>query len=72
MARGATLLLRAWGHANETRTKLRYTWHEFFKRFDVLLTPVAATAARTELNTGRPRWVEPPLPGVTPPSRRVP
>ena len=24
--------------------KLRYTWHEFFKRFDVLLTPVAATA----------------------------
>jgi amidase len=27
------------------RTKLRYNWHEFFKRFDVLLTPVAATAA---------------------------
>ena len=45
VARGATLLHRAWGNANETRTKLRYTWHEFFKRFDVLLTPVAATAA---------------------------
>jgi len=45
VARGATLLHRAWGGANETRTKLRYTWHEFFKRFDVLLTPVAATAA---------------------------
>jgi len=44
-ARGATLLHRAWGSANEARTKLRYAWHEFFKRFDVLLTPVAATAA---------------------------
>jgi amidase len=45
VARGATLLHRAWGSANESRTKLRYLWHEFFKRFDVLLTPVAATAA---------------------------
>src|SRR5215472_14676642 len=45
VARGATLLHRTWGNANEARTKLRYTWHEFFKRFDVLLTPVAATAA---------------------------
>jgi amidase len=45
VARGATLLHRTWGSANETRSKLRYTWHEFFKRFDVLLTPVAATAA---------------------------
>jgi amidase len=45
VARGATLLHRAWGNANETRTKLRYAWHEFFKHFDVLLTPVAATAA---------------------------
>jgi amidase len=45
IARGATLLHRAWGTANEARTKLRYIWREFFKRFDVLLTPVAATAA---------------------------
>jgi amidase len=45
VARGATLLHRAWGNANEARTTLRYTWHAFFKRFDVLLTPVAATAA---------------------------
>ena len=42
---GATLLHRAWGNANEARTKLRYAWHEFFRRFDGLLTPVAATAA---------------------------
>jgi amidase len=45
VARGATLLHRAWGSANEARTKLRYAWHEFFTRFDVLLTPVAATGA---------------------------
>src|SRR5215469_12356035 len=45
VARGATLMHRAWGSANEARTKLRYTWGEFFKHFDVLLTPVAATAA---------------------------
>ena len=45
VARGATLLHRAWGNANEARTKLRYAWREFFKHFDVLLTPVAATAA---------------------------
>jgi len=45
VARGATLLHRAWGTANEKRTKFRYSWNEFFKRFDVLVTPVAATAA---------------------------
>src|SRR6516165_5466581 len=28
VARGATLLHRAWGNANEARTKLRYAWHE--------------------------------------------
>ena len=45
VARGATLLHRTWGSANEARTRLRYAWREFFERFDVLLTPVAATAA---------------------------
>src|SRR5262249_37187301 len=44
-ARGPSLLHRSWGNANERRRKLRYVWHEFFRRFDVLLTPVAATAA---------------------------
>src|SRR5690606_41127443 len=34
--------------------------------------PVASTASATELNTGRPRWVVPPLPGVTPPTILVP
>ncbi len=45
VARGATLDHRAWGIANEARTKLRHAWQEFFQRYDVLLTPVAATAA---------------------------
>jgi amidase len=45
VARGATLHHRGWGSANEARTALRYAWRGFFERFDVLLTPVAATAA---------------------------
>jgi len=45
VARGATVPHRDWGKANEARTKLRYAWRDFFERFDVLLTPVAATAA---------------------------
>ena len=45
VARGATVSHRAWGAANKARTKLRYVWRDFFKRFDVLLAPVAATAA---------------------------
>jgi amidase len=45
VARGATLYHRAWGAANEARSKLRYAWRDFFQRFDVLLTPVAPTAA---------------------------
>ncbi len=44
-ARGAALDHRAWGHLNEQRNKLRHAWHDFFQRYDVLLTPVAATAA---------------------------
>ena len=45
IARGATVYHRAWGAANETRTRLRHAWGDFFERVDVLLTPVAATAA---------------------------
>ena len=30
------------------------------------LAPVSATASATVLKTGTPRWVVPPLPGVTP------
>jgi amidase len=45
LARGATIGHREWGKADEQRTKLRYAWRDFFQRFDVLLMPVAATAA---------------------------
>ncbi|HJU15317.1 MAG TPA: amidase [Stellaceae bacterium] len=45
MARGATIGHRDWGKANEARTRLRHAWRDFFQRFDVLLAPVAATAA---------------------------
>jgi amidase len=45
MARGAALMHRDWATADEARTRLRYLWRDFFRRFDVLLTPVAATAA---------------------------
>ncbi len=44
-ARGATMAHRSWGVANEQRSRLRYRWHDFFTRYDVLLLPVAATAA---------------------------
>lgn len=47
VARGAALYHRAWGLANEHRAKLRRQWRDFFARYDVLMTPVAATAAFT-------------------------
>jgi amidase len=45
IARGATLSHRAWVVANEKRAQLRLLWRDFFRRFDVLLAPIAATAA---------------------------
>src|SRR5207248_514121 len=45
LARGATISHRGWGIANEMRTRLRHAWHDFFRQYDVLLAPVAATAA---------------------------
>ena len=36
---------RAWSGANESRHKLRWIWHEFFNEYDVLITPIMATAA---------------------------
>ena len=32
-------------HGAAVELPIRYTWREFFERFDVLLTPVASTAA---------------------------
>ena len=36
---------REWNALNEQRTHLRWAWHDFFNEYDVLLTPVMATAA---------------------------
>ena len=41
-------------------------------KMPLAVAPVARTAAFTVSNTGSPRCVVPPLPGVTPPTRRVP
>ena len=34
--------------------------------------PVSLTASFTVLKTGNPKWVEPPFPGVTPPTKLEP
>jgi amidase len=45
MMRANTLHHREWLAANETRHQMRWTWAEFFKEWDLLLCPVASTAA---------------------------
>ncbi len=36
---------RDWSASDEARHKLRWKWHQFFQRYDVLLTPIMPTAA---------------------------
>lgn len=36
---------RDWVQFNEARTNIRWAWHKFFSRFDVLLAPIMATSA---------------------------
>jgi len=45
VARAMILLHRDWLAAHEEREKLRWAWHEFFRDWDVLLTPAAAGPA---------------------------
>jgi amidase len=45
MLRGSTTSHRDWLAANETRHKMRYKWADFFKEYDLLLCPAAASAA---------------------------
>lgn len=45
ITRASTLRFRDWYNLNEKRTHLRWAWHEFFKKFDVLLTPMCFTSA---------------------------
>ena len=45
VTRSSTLFYREWHVQNEQRTQLRWIWHEFFKHYDVLLTPTCVTSA---------------------------
>src|SRR5262245_30382862 len=45
MTRGNTMHHRDWLSANETRHRMRRKWAEFFREWDLLLCPVAASAA---------------------------
>ena len=36
---------RDWVQFHEARTKIRWAWHEFFSKFDVVLAPIMATSA---------------------------
>jgi amidase len=44
-ARWQTMRAREWGQRNETRTQMRWAWHRFFERFDLLVTPIMPTTA---------------------------
>ncbi len=44
-ARGSIIEHRLWLRANEERARMRLAWIAFFKDYDVLISPVAATAA---------------------------
>ena len=45
MARANTMSHRDWLAANEARHRMRWKWAEFFKEYDLLLCPAAASAA---------------------------
>ena len=39
-ARWQTMRAREWGQRNEARTAMRWAWHRFFQRFDLVITPI--------------------------------
>jgi amidase len=53
--RGLTLAHRDWVLLDEVRSKLRRQWAAFFERWDLLICPVATTAAFTQNQKGW-RW----------------
>jgi len=53
--RGTTMAPREWVALNEKRHRMRLAWAEFFKNWDVLLCPAAATAAFPHMQNGE-RW----------------
>jgi amidase len=58
MQRGNSLSHRAWLGLNEKRHRMRHAWDAFFQDYDLMLCPVAVTAAfrevgREQRNRGR-------------------
>lgn len=45
VTRASTQYYREWHQRNENRTHLRWAWHEFFKDYDLMLTPMCVTSA---------------------------
>ena len=45
LSRSQIARFRDWIHYNELRTHLRWKWHEFFGRYDVVIAPIMATTA---------------------------
>lgn len=43
--RRQTATYRDYATAHETRTRIRWAWHDFFQHYDVLITPMMATPA---------------------------
>jgi amidase len=52
MIRAYTMYHKDWLDADEVRHRLRYKWAEFFKDYDLLLCPVAASAAQPHDHVG--------------------
>ena len=55
MTTGSTMSHRDWLKWNEVRQQMRLKWSEFFKDYDLLLCPAAATAAFPHNQKGE-RW----------------
>jgi amidase len=45
VTRASTLYFKDWSAFNESRNKIRWAWHEYFKDVDILLAPVCMTHA---------------------------
>ena len=55
MMRANTMAHRDWLAFNEERHRMRWRWHEFFQEYDLLLSPVASSAAFPHDHAGE-RW----------------
>lgn len=55
MLKGSTLSHREWLLLHEQRSRMQLLWADFFRDYDLLLCPAAATAAFTHNQTGE-RW----------------